>query len=139
MSPWKLILKLICCQQVAVLSMHRLASNWTDVVFGFIPDPVNVPINMVSLSVLRSSLVDLFLEQSNLTVTTLIFGQPSTFEIFRFPGGITIVPMQYASIWQMPQILFNFTLNNSISEVLDNFGDLKDQLEFGLHLRQFEV
>ncbi|XP_024449663.1 uncharacterized protein LOC7473008 isoform X2 [Populus trichocarpa] len=125
--------------KVAVLSMHRLASNWTDVVFGFIPDPVNVPINMVSLSVLRSSLVDLFLEQSNLTVTTLIFGQPSTFEIFRFPGGITIVPMQYASIWQMPQILFNFTLNNSISEVLDNFGDLKDQLEFGLHLRQFET
>jgi len=119
--------------------MHRLASNWTDVVFGFIPDPVNVPINMVSLSVLRSSLIDLFLEQSNLTVTTLIFGQPSTFETFRFPGGITIVPMQYASIWQMPQILFNFTLNNSISEVLDNFGDLKDQLEFGLHLRQFEV
>jgi hypothetical protein len=47
--------------------------------------------------------------------------------------------MQYASIWQMPQILFNFTLNNSISEVLDNFRDLKDQLEFGLHLRQFEV
>ncbi|KAG6792514.1 hypothetical protein POTOM_001665 [Populus tomentosa] len=124
--------------KVAILSMHRLASNWTDVVFGLIPDPVNVPINMVSLSVLRSSLIDLFLEQSNLTVTTLIFGQPSTFEIFRFPGGITIVPMQYASIWQMPQILFNFTLNNSISEVLDNFGDLKDQLEFGLHLRQFE-
>ncbi|KAJ6963876.1 hypothetical protein NC652_002239 [Populus alba x Populus x berolinensis] len=125
--------------KVAILSMHRLASNWTDVVFGLIPDPVNVPINMVSLSVLRSSLIDLFLEQSNLTVTTLIFGQPSTFEIFRFPGGITIVPMQYASIWQMPQILFNFTLNNSISEVLDNFGDLKDQLEFGLHLRQFET
>ncbi|KAJ6947701.1 zinc finger protein jing [Populus alba x Populus x berolinensis] len=125
--------------KVAILSMHRLASNWTDVVFGLIPDPVNVPINVVSLSVLRSSLIDLFLEQSNLTVTTLIFGQPSTFEIFRFPGGITIVPMQYASIWQMPQILFNFTLNNSISEVLDNFGDLKDQLEFGLHLRQFET
>lgn len=125
--------------KVAILSMHRLASNWTDVVFGFIPDPVNVPINMVSLSVLRSSLIDLFLEQSNLTVTTLVFGQPSTFEIFRFPGGITIVPMQYASIWQMPQILFNFTLNNSISEVLDNFRDLKDQLEFGLHLRQFET
>ncbi|KAJ6342832.1 hypothetical protein OIU78_010697 [Salix suchowensis] len=119
--------------------MHRLASNWTDVVFGFIPDPVNVPINMVSLSVLRSSLIDLFLEQSNLTLTTSIFGPPSTLEILRFPGGITIIPMQYASIWQIPQILFNFTLNNSISEVLDNFRDLKDQLESGLYLRRFET
>ncbi|KAJ6700664.1 F20B24.21 [Salix koriyanagi] len=125
--------------KVAILSMHRLASNWTDVVFGFIPDPVNVPINMVSLSVLRSSLIDLFLEQSNLTLTTSIFGPPSTLEILRFPGGITIIPMQYASIWQIPQILFNFTLNNSISEVLDNFRDLKDQLESGLYLRRFET
>ncbi|KAF9690211.1 hypothetical protein SADUNF_Sadunf01G0172000 [Salix dunnii] len=125
--------------KVAILSMHRLASNWTDVVFGFIPDPVNVPINMVSLSVLRSSLIDLFLVQSDLTLTTSIFGPPSTFEILRFPGGITIIPMQYATIWQVPQILFNFTLNNSISEVLDNFRDLKDQLEFGLYLRRFEV
>ena len=133
------MLKLICCQQVAILSMHRLASNWTDVVFGFIPDPVNVPITLVSLSVLRSSLIDLFLMQSNLTLTTSIFGPPSKFEILRFPGGITIIPMQYASIWQIPQILFNFTLNNSISEVLDNYRDLKDQLEFGLYLRRFEV
>ncbi|CAK7357030.1 unnamed protein product [Dovyalis caffra] len=125
--------------KVAILSMHQLnASNWTDVVFGFSPDPINVPINMVSLSVLRSSLIELFLEQSNLTVTTSIFGQPSTFEILRFPGGITLIPMQYASIWQMPQILFNFTLNNSITEVLDSFGELKNQLEFGLHLRRFE-
>lgn len=120
--------------------MHQPgAANWTDVVFGVLPDPINVPINLMYLSVLRSSLLDLFLQQSNLTLTTSIFGQPSMFEILKFPGGVTIIPMQYAAIWQIPQMLFNFTLNNSISVVLENFIELKDQLEFGLHLRPYEV
>ncbi|KAJ0078402.1 hypothetical protein Patl1_36876 [Pistacia atlantica] len=125
--------------KVAILSMHQSgASNWTNVVFGVLPDPINDPINPVYLSVLRSSLIELFLQQSNLTLTTSIFGRPSTFQILRFTGGITVIPLQAASIWQIPQILFNFTLNNSISEIEANFVELRDQLKSGLHLRSYE-
>ncbi|XP_050376036.1 uncharacterized protein LOC126793529 [Argentina anserina] len=125
--------------KVAILSMHQYgASNWTDVVFGVLSDPVNVPIAPVSVSVLRSSLVELFLKRSNLTLTESMFGQPYMFEILKCPGGVTVIPGQAASIWQIPQILFNFTLNNSITEIVDNFGELKEQLRFGLHLRPSE-
>lgn len=127
-------------QQVAVLSMHRSgASNYTDVVFGVLSDPLYIPINPVYLSLLRSSLIEVFLQQSNLTVTTSIFGQPSTFEILKFQGGITVIPMQAALIWETPQILFNFTLNNSISDILGNFSEFQDQLKSGLHLSSYEV
>jgi hypothetical protein len=129
-----------CFQQVAILSMHQSgASNWTDVVFGVLSDPTNVPINPVSLSVLRSSLIELFLQQLNLTLTPTIFGKTSMFEILKFPGGITVIPVQSASIWQIPQILFNFTLNNSISDMLENFIEFKDQLKLGLYLTSYEV
>lgn len=125
--------------KVAILSMHQsITPNCTDVVFGVLSDPMNASINPVSLSVLRSSLVELFLQQSNLTLTTPIFGNASIFEILKFPEGLTVIPVQSASIWQIPEILFNFTLNNSISEVLDNFDDFKDELKFGLHLNSDE-
>ena len=126
---------------MVVLSLHRSgASNWTDVVFGFLSDPMNVPIYPVSLSVLRSSFIELFLRESNLTLTTSIFGNASMFEILRFYDGLTVIPLQSASIfWQMPQILFNFTLNNSISEILDNFADFEDELGSGLNLSLYEV
>ncbi|XP_010657766.1 uncharacterized protein LOC100248076 isoform X3 [Vitis vinifera] len=96
--------------KVVALSMHQAgASNWTDVVFGVLSDPINVPINPVSLSVLRSSLIELFLQQSNLTLTTSIFGQSSMFELLKFQGGIT-----------------------------DKLAQLKEQLKVGLHLRPYE-
>ncbi|XP_022725962.1 probable serine/threonine-protein kinase samkC isoform X2 [Durio zibethinus] len=125
--------------KVAILSMHQSGvSNSTDVVFGVLSDPIKSPINPVSLSLLRSSLIQLFLQQSNLTLTTSTFGQPSKFEILKFPGGITINPVQSASIWQITQIQFNFTLYNSISEIEDKLMELKDQLKYGLRLRSFE-
>ncbi|XP_027330690.1 uncharacterized protein LOC113846510 isoform X2 [Abrus precatorius] len=125
--------------KVAILSMHQsITPNCTDVVFGVLSDPMNASINPVSLSVLRSSLIELFLQQSNLTLTTSIFGNASVIEILKFPGGITVIPVQSASVWQIPEILFNFTLNNSISEVLGNFDDFKDELKFGLHLNSDE-
>ncbi|KAK8482913.1 hypothetical protein V6N11_019793 [Hibiscus sabdariffa] len=125
--------------KVAILSMHQSgASNSTYVVFGVLPDPVTRPINNVSLSVLKSSLIELFLRHSNLTLTTTIFGRPSGFEILKFPGGITVTPLPSASIWQKSQILFNFTLNNSISEIDDKFVELMDQLKYGLKLRSYE-
>ncbi|KAA8545533.1 hypothetical protein F0562_020317 [Nyssa sinensis] len=124
--------------KVAILSMHQIgASNWTNVVFGVLSDPIDVSINSVFLSVLRSSLIELFLQQSNLTLTTSIFGQPSLFEILKFPGGITVIP-ESTSIWQIPQILFNFTLYNSIYEIKENLVELKKQLKLGLHLRPYE-
>jgi hypothetical protein len=120
--------------------MHQSgASNWTDVVFGVLSDPINVPINPVSQSVLRSSLIELFLQQLNLTLTPSIFGKTSMFEILKIPGGITVIPVQSASIWQIPQIQFNFTLNNSISDMLENFIEFKDQLKLGLYLTSYEV
>ncbi|KAK9135012.1 hypothetical protein Syun_014342 [Stephania yunnanensis] len=48
--------------KVSILSIHKLdTSNWTKVVFAVLPDPNDVPINYVSLSILRSSLIELFL------------------------------------------------------------------------------
>lgn len=114
-------------------------SNSTNVVFGFLSNPVHRPISPVALSVLRSSLIDLFLGRSNLTLMTPIFGQPSKFEILKFRGGITVIPVQSASIFQITQFLFNFTLYNSISEIDDKCIELRDQLKYGLHLRSYEV
>lgn len=39
----------------------------------------------------------------------------------------------------MQQVLFNFTLHNSISEIKENFVELKEQLNLGLHLRPYEA
>ncbi|CAI9294296.1 unnamed protein product [Lactuca saligna] len=125
--------------KVAILSMHKAsASNWTHVVFGFVPDPINSPINLVSLSVLRPLLLDLFNRRLNLTLTTSIFGDPSSFDLVKFPGGITIIPKQSPTIWMLRQALFNFTLPNSVREIEENFGELKEQLKLGLHLKPYE-
>lgn len=120
--------------------MHQsVAPDLTDVTFGVLSDPMNVPINSVSLSLLRSSLVELFLQQSNLTLTTSIFGNASMFEILKVPGGITVIPVQLGPIIQRPLILFNFTLHNSTVEILDNFADFKNELKLDLNLRPNEV
>lgn len=120
--------------------MHPLdLSNWTNVVFGILPDQHDFPITPVALSVIKSSLVELVLQHSNLSLTWSIFGQPSSFEVLKFPGGITVVPTQPASILMKPQILFNFTLNNSVSQIQQNLARLKGQLKYGLQLRSYEV
>ncbi|CAA0839022.1 Unknown protein [Striga hermonthica] len=123
--------------KVAVLSMHQAElPNLTYVVFGFLPDPINSTMNVVALTLLKSSLIDLFLEQYNLTLTSSIFGEPSSFEILKFPGGFTIIPEQVNLITQP---LMNFTLNSSIYDIKENLKELKDQLRFGLHLMPNEV
>ncbi|GJX83661.1 hypothetical protein Tco_0333142 [Tanacetum coccineum] len=125
--------------QVSILSMHKAsASNWTHVVFGIRSNPRNSTINPVSLSVLRSSLLELFNQRSNLTLTNSIFGQPASFDILKFPGGITVIPKQSASMWMLTQALFNFSLPNSVREIEENFGELKEQLKSGLHLKPYE-
>ncbi|GMI74405.1 hypothetical protein HRI_001109800 [Hibiscus trionum] len=124
--------------KVAILSMHQSGVNSTIVMFGVLSNPIKSSIRPVALSVLRSSLVGLFLRESNLTLTTSIFGHTSDFEILKFRGGITVTPAQSASIFQITQFLFNFTLYNSISEIEDKCIELKDQLKYGLRLRSYE-
>ncbi|XP_076947477.1 uncharacterized protein LOC143619426 [Bidens hawaiensis] len=123
--------------QVAILSMHESgASNSTNVVFGVLSEPMNSPVNSVSLSILRFSLVDLFTQSSNLRLTKSIFGAPSSFQILKFPGGITIIPK--LSSWMPPQVLFNFTLHNSLYEIEENYLQLEKQLKSGLRLMPYE-
>lgn len=125
--------------QVVILSIHKSgSSNWTNVLFGVLPKPLNSPINPVSLSVLRSSLVEIFTQSSNLTLTKSIFGVPSSLEILKFPGGVTIIPKLSPPAWMLPQVLFNFTLHNSLHEIEDNFLELKEQLKSGLQLMPYE-
>lgn len=127
-------------QQVAILSMHQDGkSNWSDVVFGFLPDPTDITTKPVFLSLLRSSLTDLFLQQFNLTLNHSLFGDPSSFEILEFPGGISIIPERPAFIMHVPEALFCFILDSSIREVKENLSELKEQLKSGLHLMPNEV
>lgn len=120
--------------------MHPLdPSNWTYVVFGVLANRRDAPITPVALSVLRSSLVELVLQHSNLSLTPSIFGQPSSFGVLKFPEEITVVPPQPSSIWLKPEILFNFTLNNSISQIQETLSQLRGQLKHGLQLRSNEV
>lgn len=114
-------------------------SNWSDVVFGFLPDPIDITINPVFLSLLRSSLTDLFLQQCNLTLNYSLFGDPSSFEILEFPGGITMLPERPAFTMHVPEALFCFTLNSSIFDIKENLLELKEQLKAGLHLMPNEV
>lgn len=126
--------------KVIVLSMHQTSvSDATSVVFGFLFDSIDDSMYPASLSVLKSSLVDLFLQQYNLTLSSSFFGSTSSFEILKFPGGITIIPEPAAMILQIPQILFNFTLNSSIYDVKENILELKEQLRMGLQLMPSEV
>ncbi|XP_073309543.1 uncharacterized protein [Primulina huaijiensis] len=126
--------------KVAALSVDQAGvSNWTNVVFGFCSNASNNPITPVSLSILKSSLVDLFLQQYNMTLTSSIFGETSSFENLKFPGGISIMLGQAAMFLRTPHVLFNFTLNSSICEIRENLLELKEQLRIGLQLVPTEV
>lgn len=122
---------------VNVLSLEsstgRNGSNATDIVFVVDPVSKHSSISPAALSLIRELFGYLVTEQMGLQVRAL-FGKPSFFEVLKFPGGITISPTQYAYPLQKVQINFNFTLNNSIRQIQDNFLDLKYQLASGLHL-----
>lgn len=72
-------------------------------------------------------------------LTAPLFGDPISFEVLKFKGGITASPEQKAFLMQSGQILFNFTLNFSIDEILNNFDELRSQLRTGLDLAPYEV
>ncbi|XP_019169723.1 PREDICTED: uncharacterized protein LOC109165429 [Ipomoea nil] len=124
--------------KVAILSVHQAGvSNQTNVTFGVLSNPIDTSITPASLSLLRSSLLDVFLQQVNLILTTSIFGRPSSFQILKFPGGVTLNPDPHSPFWQ-EQVLFQFTLNNSIGEIKEYFDEFKKQLRSGLHLQPYE-
>jgi hypothetical protein len=119
--------------------MHPLAFKYsTHVVFGVLPYPKDASISLPALSVLRSSLIEMILQQVNLSLTPL-FGHPCCFELLRFPGGVTVIPAQSGFTWANTDPLFDFVLNNSIYQILGNLTELKDQLKLGLNLRSYEV
>jgi hypothetical protein len=122
-----------------IVSMHPLASKYsTHVVFGVLPYPKDASISLPALSVLRSSLIEMILQQVNLSLTPL-FGHPCCFELLRFPGGVTVIPAVSGFTWANTDPLFDFVLNNSIYQILGNLTELKDQLKLGLNLRSYEV
>ncbi|CAL4900403.1 unnamed protein product [Urochloa decumbens] len=114
------------------------ASNWTYVIFSIVPYPIFSTISSTSLSILRSSFMSLVVEQSTLHLTESLFGGSSNFEVFKFPGGITIIPPQAAFLLQKPYASFNFTLNFPIYKVQEKTNELKDQMKSGLRLNPFE-
>jgi hypothetical protein len=79
------------------------------------------------------------IEQLTLHLTESLFGSSSFFQVLKFPGGITIIPLQAAFLVQKPYASFNFTLNFPIYEVKDKTNELKDQMKAGLRLNSYEV
>ncbi|XP_021970305.1 protein transport protein SEC31 isoform X1 [Helianthus annuus] len=112
--------------------------NATKVIFGVDPDEHNSKISSYAKSLVRDSFVSLVLQQSPLRLTESLFGEPSSFEVLKFVGGITVTPDQSAYPLQKVQIRFNFTLNFSIQQILDHFVELTSQLKSGLHLGPYE-
>lgn len=126
--------------QVTINFLQPLgASNWTNVIFTIVPYPVHSTISPTWLSILRSSFMSLVVEQSTLHLTESLFGASSNFEVFKFPGGITIIPPQAAFLLQKPYASFNFTLNFPIYKVQEETNELKDQMKSGLRLNPYEV
>jgi hypothetical protein len=122
-----------------VNTLHPLdGSNWTNVIFSIVPLEEDLTISTTWLSILRSHFTSFVVRQSTLHLTESIFGNSSSFEVVKFPGGITIVPPQNASLLQ-PHATFNFTLNYPIYKIQDRTNELKDQMKAGLLLNPYEV
>ncbi|KAI3772710.1 hypothetical protein L6452_03903 [Arctium lappa] len=125
--------------KVVIITAESIARpNTTKVIFGVDPAEYNSKISPYAKSLIRASFESLVLRQSSLSLTESLFGEPSSFEVLKFVGGITVTPVQSAYPLQKVQILFNFTLNFSIEQILDNFNELTSQLKSGLHLATYE-
>ncbi|KAJ8570303.1 hypothetical protein K7X08_037275 [Anisodus acutangulus] len=115
--------------KVDIISLENITgSNITEVVFAVDSEVKNTRVSLTALSLVRSEL----------ETTAPLFGDPFSFDVLKFRGGITVSPKQSGFPMQQVQILFNFTLNFSIDEIQDNFHELKSQLKSGLHLSSYE-
>ncbi|KAF1002734.1 uncharacterized protein LOC141700357 [Apium graveolens] len=129
----------VLATKVEVISLKPYAeSNITKVIFAVDPDVKGSKLTSAAKSLIKASFVSLVVNQSSLRLTTSLFGDPSSFDVLKFVGGITVIPPQRAFLLQTVQILFNFTLNFSIDQIQDNFSELTSQLKSGLHLAPYE-
>ncbi|XP_057847097.2 uncharacterized protein LOC131056845 isoform X1 [Cryptomeria japonica] len=125
--------------KVKIISLRPLAEyNGTDVAFGIVPNQENSSISSADLSVLRETFTSLVLETYNLSLTHSVFGRAYFFQVLSFPKGITVIPEQAHFPLLHMQVLFNFTLNYSIFQVVQNLAQLKQELEFGLRVKPTE-
>ncbi|WCJ28698.1 zinc finger (C3HC4-type RING finger) family protein [Euphorbia peplus] len=124
--------------KVVILYLEPSASvNITKVVFGVDPYAKYLKLSSLARSLIRANFELLVVNQS-LRLTRSVFGDPFSFEVLKFPGGITIIPPQSAFLLQKVQIRFNFTLNFSIYQIQINFAELTAQLKSGIHLASYE-
>ncbi|MCE3049371.1 hypothetical protein HAX54_044720 [Datura stramonium] len=125
--------------KVKIISLENIAeSNITEVIFAVDSEVKNGRVSLTALSLVWSEFEIVITGQSALHLTTPLFGDPFSFDVLKFRGGITLSPKQSGFPMQQVQILFNFTLNFSIDEIQDNFHELKSQLKSGLHLSSYE-
>nr|XP_043620519.1 wiskott-Aldrich syndrome protein homolog 1 isoform X2 [Erigeron canadensis] len=125
--------------KVVILTAEETGNlNTTKVIFSVDPNEHNSKISSYAKTLVRDSFVSLVLHQSPLSLTESLFGEPSSFEVLKFVGGITVTPVQKAYPLQKVQIQFTFTLNFSVQQILDHFGELTSQLKSGLHLGPYE-
>ena len=137
---FSILIQIHLLNQVVVLSLEPFAgSNITKVMFGVDPLQNDSKISSTDQSLIRGLFGSLVVNDSSLRLTKSLFGDAFSFEVLKFPGGITIIPPQSVFLLQKVQIPFNFTLNFSIFQTRENFAELKSQLMTGLHLTTREV
>ncbi|KAG0500611.1 hypothetical protein HPP92_000683 [Vanilla planifolia] len=85
------------------------------------------------IGVPNTTVAVMYFEPLGINSTNVVFG------ILKFPGGITITPLQNGFLLQKEHFIFNFTLNFPIYEVQDKIEELKDQMKLGLHLNPNEI
>ncbi|CAA7020769.1 unnamed protein product [Microthlaspi erraticum] len=119
--------------KVTILSIHHSGSpDYTDVEFAVLPDANGTAISEHSLTSLRSTFVKLFGERLKLNLTTSGLGKAASFQVLKFPGGITVDdPSEFRPRHFSGGLEFrlNFTLQKSIFKIRRELDQLKDTLE----------
>lgn len=127
--------------KVGIWSLDPLPGpNKTRVVFTVDPEDKHTEMSSAVISLIRASFTTLVIRPSILHLTSSsLFGDPYSFEVLKFKGGITIIPQQTAFPLQKEQAKFSFKLNFPIYQIQSNFKELTSQLKSGLYLTSFEV
>jgi hypothetical protein len=120
----------------------------TYVRFGILPDTMNTSISAQYMQVLRNNLIQLTLQQLNLSLTPSVFGDPFCVEVLGFPGGITMEvehPQQNSTVDPV-QPFFSMTLDLSIRQLRRliqmmkrSFGHMLEQVPYKAHLSASNV
>lgn len=127
---------------MTILSLHQSgAHNYTDVKFAVLPVSTDHAISKHSLKKLRSSFVKLFAKRTKLNLNTTSFGKPTSFQVLKFPGGISVDLVASIPVSETRVVLklLNFILDHSISKIRDSLAQLLNgQLESTLCLDPYE-